>query len=230
MIKLSLLFGLILGLSHFEGGMVTLFSQDRGRRHFLRILQPFSSGALLSLAIIHLIPLSTRLLPWSSVVLLGTLSGIMVLSEFGKPDRLLVLTPRWGESLLLLIYSLSLGIIIGVDTGKGLRMALIGTIVGIPTQFVQGIKGFAAGSSRINNRRESFGKLFLASLPIPLTVLILQRLSPWLSLTIAGFLLSFSSAVILFQGILEFRLPYPFRFSPLKIFYFLTGVFIVYCL
>ena len=97
MIKLSILFGLIVGLSHFEGGLVTLFCQDRSRFHFLNIFQPLSSGALIAMAIIQLIPLSIRLLPWSPVVLLGAITGLMIFSEFSRPERLVLLTPRWGK-------------------------------------------------------------------------------------------------------------------------------------
>jgi len=229
MIKLSFLFGIILGLSHFEGGLVALSAQDRGRQDLLRILQPFSSGALLSLALIHLIPFSIMFLPWSSIIFLVTISGLMVLSEFGKPDRLLVLPPKWGQRFLLSIYALSLGLLIGLDIKSGLRLAIIATIVGIPSQFVQGVKGFANKSSQLD-RKEFFERLFLTSLPVPLTILIIQRLSPWLNPFSSGLLISFATAVILYQGILEFRIPYPFQFSPLKIFYFLTGVFIIYCL
>ena len=152
MTNLLSLFGVMLGLSHFEGGLVTLYAQDRGRQNLLRILQPFSSGALLSLALIHLIPFSIMFLPWSSIVFLGTISGLMVLSEFGKPDRFLVLTPRWGQRFLLSIYSLSLGLLIGLDIRAGLRLAIIATIVGIPSQFVQGVKGFANKINQITTK------------------------------------------------------------------------------
>lgn len=208
--------------------MVALFARDRGRNTLVQVLQPFSSGALLSLAIVHLIPLSFRIFPWSAVVLLGTIAGLMVLSEFNTPDRVLVLTPRWGQRLLLIVYSLSLGIVLGIPLPPGFRIVLIASIVGIPTQFVQGVKGCIRKSGQ--GERGGMVRLVVTSLPIPLTVIILQILSPRLRPAHAGFLLSFSSAVILYQGILEFRIPYPFKRSALKVLYFLAGVFLVYCL
>ena len=228
MINLYLFFSLILGLSHFEGGLVTLFFQDRGRQNLLRILQPFSSGALLSMALIHLIPFSMRKLSWSPIVFLVTISGLMVLWEFGKPDRF-ISNPRQGQRALLLIYALSLGIIVGLGITEGLKVAIIATIVGIPAQFVQGIKGFTNRFAQLG-RGEFFERLFLSSLLAPITILILYRSFALLLPVHVGVLFSFSTAVILFQGILDFRIPYPFRFSPLKILYFLVGVFVVYCL
>ncbi|MGA1843205.1 MAG: hypothetical protein ACMUIS_01435 [bacterium] len=228
MTSLSSLFGIIVGSSHFEGGLVTLFARDQVRNALIQVLQPFSSGALLSLAIVHLLPLSLRMFPWSAVVLLGTIAGLMVLSEFNTPDRVLVLTPRWGQGFLLMVYSLSLGIVLGIPLPLGFRMVLIAAIVGIPVQFVQGVKR----SVRKSGQRERGGmmRLVVTSLPIPLTVFVLQVLSPRLSSAHVGFLLSFASAVIFYQGMLEFRIPYPFSRSALKVLYFLTGVFLVYCL
>ncbi|MGA1795175.1 MAG: hypothetical protein ACMUIL_04865 [bacterium] len=228
MTSLASLFGIIVGSSHFEGGLVALFARDQVRNTLIQVLQPFASGALLSLAIVHLIPLSLRMFPWSAVVLLGAIAGLMVLSEFNTPDRVLVLTPRWGQGLLLMMYSLSLGIVLGIPLPLGFRMVLIAAIVGIPTQFVQGVKR----SVRKSGQREKGGmmRLVVNSLPIPLTVFVLQVLSPLLRPAHAGFLLSFATAVILYQGMLEFRIPYPFKRSALKVLYFLTGVFLVYCL
>jgi len=228
MTSLSSLFGIIVGFSHFEGGLVALFARDRGRNILVQVLQPFSSGALLSLAIVHMIPLSFRMFPWSSVVLLGTMAGLMVLSEFNTPDRVLVLTPRWEQRLPLLVYSLGLGIVLGIPLQQGFRMALIAAIVGIPVQFVQGVKGSVIKSGQAE--KGGMLRLTVTSLPIPLTVLTLQVLSPLLRPSHAGFLLSLSSAVILYQGMLEFRIPYPFKRSALKVLYFLAGVFLVYCL
>ena len=225
MIRFYFFFGLILGLSHFEGGLVTLFFQDRGRHNLLRIFQPFSSGALLSMALIHLIPFSIRGLSWSPVIFLVTISGLMVLWEFGRPDRF-ILTPGWGQRSLMLLYALSLGILVGLGS---IRVALIATIVGVPAQFVQGIKGFMNRVPQMN-KGEFFERLLLNSLSIPITILVLRRFSPLLQPVHVGFLFSFSTAVILFQGILEFRIPYPFKFSPLKVLYFLAGIFVVYCL
>jgi hypothetical protein len=228
MIQFYFFFGLILGLSHFEGGLVTLFFQDRGRHNLLRIFQPFSSGALLSMALIHLIPFSMRQLSWSPVIFLVTISGLMVLWEFGKPDRF-ILTPGWGQRSLMFLYALSLGILVGLGNKSGFRVALIATIVGVPTQFVQGIKGFMNRFPQLS-KVAFFERLFLNSLSVPLTILVLHRSSSLLRPVHVGFLFSFSTAVILFQGILEFRIPYPFKFSPLKVLYFLAGIFVVYCL
>jgi hypothetical protein len=227
MTSLSSLFGIIVGFSHFEGGLVALFARDRGGNSLVQVLQPLSSGALLSLAIVHMIPLSFKVHPWSSVVLLGTMAGLMVLSEFNIPDRVLILTPRWGR-LPLLVYSLGLGIVLGVPLPQGFRLALIAAIVGIPVQFVQGLKGCVIKSGQAEKGRVL--RLALNSLPIPLTVIALQALSPLLRPSHAGFLLSVSSGVILHQGLLEFRIPYPFKRSDLKVLYFLAGVFLVYCL
>ncbi|MGA1789846.1 MAG: hypothetical protein ACMUIM_00030 [bacterium] len=225
MIRFYFFFGLILGLSHFEGGLITLFFQDRGRHNLLRIFQPFSSGALLSMALIHLIPFSMRRLSWSPVIFLVTISGLMVLWEFGRPDRF-ILTPGWGQRSLIFLYALSLGILVGLGS---IRVALIATIVGVPAQFVQGIKGFMNRVPQLS-KGEFFERLFLNSLSIPITILVLYRFSNLLRPVHVGFLFSFSTAVILFQGILEFRIPYPFKFSPLKVLYFLAGIFVVYCL
>ena len=225
MIQFYFFFGLILGLSHFEGGLITLFFQDRGRHNLLRTFQPFSAGALLSMALIHLIPFSIRRLSWSPVIFLVTISGLMVLWEFGRTDRF-ILTTGWGQRSLMFLYALSLGILVGLGS---IRVALIATIVGVPTQFVQGIKGFMNRFPQLS-KGAFFERLSLNSLCVPLTIFVLHHSSSLLQPVHIGLLFSFSTAVILFQGILEFRIPYPFKFSPLKVLYFLAGIFLVYCL
>lgn len=229
MIKLSLLFGFIIGLSYFEGGLVTLFCQDRSRHQIVYILQPFSSGALISLALVHLMPVSLKLLPWSAGVFLITISGLMVLSEFGKPDKFLMLAPKWGQRFLSFIYSLSLGVLIGIGVSNGFRMAIIGTIVAIPTQFIQALKGFIYKTGYLG-RSEFIKSLFLTSLIVPFIILIIRIFHIYLNPAVTGMLYAFIGGVFLFQAILEFQTYHPYTSLIGKILYFIAGIFTVYCL
>jgi hypothetical protein len=216
-------------LSHFEGGLVTLFCQDRGRNIILHIFQPFNAGALISLSMLHLIPFSFRNFLSSPRAFLFALVGIMILSVFGRPDKFLSFTPKWGQKALLLVYTLSFGVLIGLGLRTGARFALVATIVAIPVQFVQSIKEFTYKTG-IMEGKIFFEELIFLSLVMPLIILTTFTTSSVFNPVLINILFSLISMVILYQGIFEFLLSQNNRAMSVKIVYFLAGMYIVYCL
>jgi len=226
MLKLSIFLGFIIGISHFEGGLVTLFWEDSVRYKLLHILEPFSAGALLSLSIIYLIPQAFSSYIWAPIIMLISISLLMVLAEFGKPNRFFVFSPNWGQMLLLLIYSFSLGILVSLGISTDLHLAIIGTIIALPVQFIQAVKGFIYKTSYPEKRRY-VQSLLISSLIVPLTILIMNKIYIYLNPDAKGALFAILSGVFLFQGILAFQVRHPYKSVIPKILYLVLGLLFV---